>query len=38
LGKGNRDFQQELGSAVSKLSGSIKDLGDTLDELPGRKG
>jgi len=38
LGKGNRDFQQELGSAVSKLSGSIKDLGDTLDDLPGRKG
>ncbi len=38
LGKGNRDFQQELGSAVSKLSGSIKDLGETLDELPGRKG
>ena len=37
LGKGNRDFQQELGSAVSKLSGSIKDLGDTLDELPSRK-
>lgn len=38
LGKGNRDFQQELSSAVGKLSGSIKDLGDTLDELPGRKG
>ena len=38
LGKGNRDFQQELGSAVSKLSGSIKDLGDTLDDLPGRNG
>lgn len=37
LGKGNRDFQQELGSAVSKLSGSIKDLGDTLDDLPSRK-
>lgn len=38
LGKGNSAFQQELGSAVSKLSGSIKDLSDTLDELPTQKG
>jgi methyl-accepting chemotaxis protein len=38
LQQGNRDFQHELESAVGKLSGSIKDLGDTLDELPGKKG
>jgi uncharacterized phage infection (PIP) family protein YhgE len=38
LGKGNRDFQEELGSAVSKLSGSIKDLGEALDESLDRKG
>jgi hypothetical protein len=38
LGTANRDFQQQMSTAVGMLSGSIKDLSDTLDDLPGRKG
>ncbi len=32
----NRQFQKELGTAVSIVSGAIKDLGDALEILPGR--
>lgn len=39
LGTANTDFQKEMGVAVGMLSGSIKDLSDTLDDLPtGKKG
>ena len=34
LRKGNAQFQKELEQAVNLLSGAIKDLGDTLDDLP----
>lgn len=37
LGEGNRKFLAELSSAVQLLSGAIKNLGDTLDEIPARK-
>ena len=37
LRKGNAQFQKELEQAVSLLSGAIKDLGDTLDDLPGKR-
>lgn len=37
LRKGNAQFQKELEQAVSLLSGAIKDLGDTLDNLPGKR-
>ncbi len=36
LGKGNAKFHEELAQAVSLLSGAIRDLGDTLDKLPGK--
>ena len=36
LREGNRQFQKELSQAVGLLSGAIKDLGDTLDELPAK--
>jgi len=35
--EGNRAFQGELSSAVQLLSGSIKNLGDTLDDFSPRK-
>jgi hypothetical protein len=36
LRDGNRQFQGELREAVNVLSAAIKDLGDTLDDLPRR--
>ena len=36
LRESNRQFQKELSQAVGLLSGAIKDLGDTLDDLPAR--
>lgn len=38
LRQGNSQFQQELSQAVGLLRSGIQELGDTLDELPGRKG
>lgn len=35
---GNSQFQQELSQAVGLLRSGIQELGDTLDDLPGRKG
>ncbi|MBF0160069.1 MAG: anti-phage defense ZorAB system ZorA [Magnetococcales bacterium] len=37
LQKGNNRFKEELANAVDMLSGSIRDLEDALDHLPGRK-
>jgi ABC-type transporter Mla subunit MlaD len=37
LREGNRQFQKEIGDAVGLLSGAIKDLGDTLDDLPAKR-
>ena len=37
LRKGNAQFQKELDLAVGLLSGAIKNLGDTLDDLPGKR-
>lgn len=37
LRQGNAKFQQELDEAIRLLSGAIKDLGDTLDDLPARR-
>lgn len=34
LREGNRQFQRELRDAVNLVSGAVKDLGDTLDDLP----
>lgn len=34
LREGNRQFQKELRDAVNLVSGAVKDLGDTLDDLP----
>lgn len=36
LREGNRQFQQELRDAVNMVSAAVKDLGDTLDDLPSR--
>ncbi|MBF0383553.1 MAG: hypothetical protein HQL69_21235, partial [Magnetococcales bacterium] len=33
---GNRQFQQELRDAVNMVSAAVKDLGDTLDDIPGQ--
>jgi methyl-accepting chemotaxis protein len=38
LKKGNSQFQQELSQAVGLLRSGIQELGDTLDDLPSRKG
>jgi hypothetical protein len=38
LRQGNSTFQTELSQAVSALRGGIQDLGDTLDQIPSRKG
>ena len=32
----NRQFHKELAQAVGLLSGAIKDLGDTIDDIPAR--
>jgi DNA anti-recombination protein RmuC len=37
LREGNRQFQQELRDAVNLVSGAVKDLGDTLDDLPTKR-
>ncbi|MBF0346274.1 MAG: hypothetical protein HQL81_01280 [Magnetococcales bacterium] len=36
VGQTNRKFLLELGNAVGMVSTAVKDLGDTLDDLPGR--
>lgn len=36
LREGNKDFHTELGQAVGMLSGAIRELGDTLEEIPSR--
>ena len=38
LRQGNSQFQQELSQAVGLLRNGIQELGDTLDDLPSRKG
>lgn len=38
LRQGNSEFQKELTQAVSLLRSGIQELGETLDDLPGRKG
>ncbi|HPM50294.1 MAG TPA: anti-phage ZorAB system protein ZorA [Methylotenera sp.] len=38
LRQGNAQFQQELSQAVGFLRNGIQELGDTLDDLPSRKG
>ncbi|MEI8362671.1 MAG: anti-phage ZorAB system protein ZorA [Betaproteobacteria bacterium] len=38
LRQGNGQFQQELSQAVGLLRSGIQELGDTLDDLPSRKG
>ena len=38
LRQGNAQFQQELSQAVGLLRNGIQELGDTLDDLPSRKG
>lgn len=38
LRQGNSEFQKELTQAVSLLRSGIQELGDTLDDLPSRKG
>ena len=37
LREGNRQFQKELRDAVNLVSGAVKDLGDTLDDLPTKR-
>nr|WP_236610732.1 anti-phage ZorAB system protein ZorA [Verminephrobacter aporrectodeae] len=37
LREGNRQFQDELTSAVHLLSGAIKNLGDVVDDIPPRR-
>jgi chromosome segregation ATPase len=37
LRQGNSQFQQELSQAVGLLRSGIQELGDTLDDLPGKK-
>lgn len=37
LRDGNRDFQKELRTAVDMVSAAVRDLGDTLDDGPGRR-
>lgn len=36
LREGNRQFQDELRKAVDMVSAAIRDLGDTLEDVPGR--
>lgn len=36
LREGNRQFQKELRDAVNLVSAAVKELGDTLDDLPAR--
>lgn len=35
--EGNRQFQKELRDAVNTVSAAVKDLGDTLDDLPTKR-
>lgn len=37
LRDGNRDFQKELRAAVDMVSAAVRDLGDTLEDAPGRR-
>lgn len=37
LGESRRAFQGELETAVNIVSAAVKDLGDTLEEIPGRR-
>ena len=37
LGKGNSKFQEELRTAVAILSTAIKDLGETLEDIPDKR-
>lgn len=37
LRDGNRDFQKELRTAVDMVSAAVRDLGDTLEDAPGRR-
>ena len=37
LREANRQFHKELAQAVSLLSGAIRDLGDTIDDLPAKR-
>lgn len=37
LRQGNSQFQKEMSDAVGMLGGSIKNMSDALDELPGKK-
>ena len=37
LGTGNSKFQEELRTAVAILSTAIKDLGETLEDIPGKR-
>lgn len=36
LRESNKQFQRELGDAVNLVSAAVKELGDTLDELPSK--
>lgn len=37
LREGNRQFQDELRSAVDMVSAAVRDLSDTLEDIPGRR-
>ena len=37
LREGNRQFQDELRKAVDMVSAAVRDLGDTLEDAPGRR-
>jgi len=37
LREGNRQFQDELRKAVDMVSAAVRDLGDTLEDVPGRR-
>jgi DNA anti-recombination protein RmuC len=37
LREGNRQFQDELRTAVDMVSAAVRDLGDTLEDVPGRE-
>jgi ABC-type transporter Mla subunit MlaD len=37
LREGNRQFQDELRKAVDMVSAAVRDLADTLEDVPGRR-